>query len=165
MVDNLFLSLSERLLGGCDMYTLGPAISFDRDGGENHAFSLWLDGWMAGWAPSSFLWRNRQGEFQPVCNQLKALIMDEPYRSLSPLLLMYIWGVSSCCYSKGLLNQSGRRSQRKRMSSHERRPIMRRANRKICWLLRNRRANRNGSNSRDQPWNLPCLSSFPLIPQ
>jgi hypothetical protein len=108
----------ERLLGGCD--TVGPAISFDRDGGENHAFSLWLDGWMAGWAPSSFLWRNRQGEFQPVCNQLKALIMDEPYRSLSPLLLMYIWGVSSCCYSKGLLNQSGRRSQRKRMSSHER---------------------------------------------
>jgi hypothetical protein len=44
MVDNLFLSLSERLLGGCDMYTLGPAISFDRDGGENHAFSL--SGWL-----------------------------------------------------------------------------------------------------------------------
>lgn len=51
MVDNLFLSLSERLLGGCDMYTLGPAISFDRDGGENHAFSL--SGWLAG--PYSFL--------------------------------------------------------------------------------------------------------------
>lgn len=79
MVDNLFLSLSERLLGGCDMYTLGPAISFDRDGGENHAFSL--SGWLAGW--SLFLSLEKRPRGISAGLQLKALIMDEPYRSLS----------------------------------------------------------------------------------